>query len=27
VTISRLRSKLGDPPLIETVPRTGYRIS
>jgi DNA-binding response OmpR family regulator len=26
VTISRLRSKLGDPPLIETVPRAGYRI-
>ena len=26
VTISRLRRKLGDPPLIETVP-TGYRIS
>jgi DNA-binding response OmpR family regulator len=27
VTISRLRRKLGDPPLIETVARTGYRIS
>jgi DNA-binding response OmpR family regulator len=26
VTISRLRSKLGDPPLIETVARAGYRI-
>jgi DNA-binding response OmpR family regulator len=26
VTISRLRSKLGDPPLIETVPSAGYRI-
>jgi DNA-binding response OmpR family regulator len=26
VTMSRLRSKLGDPPIIETVPRTGYRI-
>ena len=26
VTISRLRSKLGDPPLIETVPQAGYRI-
>lgn len=26
VTISRLRSKLGDPPLIETVSRSGYRI-
>jgi DNA-binding response OmpR family regulator len=25
-TINRLRSKLGDPPLIETVPRAGYRI-
>ena len=25
-TINRLRSKLGDPPLIETVPRSGYRI-
>jgi DNA-binding response OmpR family regulator len=27
VTISRLRRKLGDPPLIETVPHAGYRIS
>jgi len=27
VTISRLRRKLGDPPMIETVPHTGYRIS
>jgi DNA-binding response OmpR family regulator len=27
VTISRLRVKLGDPPLIETIPRAGYRIS
>ena len=27
VTISRLRRKLGDPPMIETVPRGGYRIS
>jgi DNA-binding response OmpR family regulator len=27
VTISRLRRKLGDPPVIETVPHTGYRIS
>jgi DNA-binding response OmpR family regulator len=27
VTISRLRRKLGDPPLIETVPTAGYRIS
>ena len=26
VTISRLRRKLGDPPAIETVPHTGYRI-
>jgi DNA-binding response OmpR family regulator len=26
VTVSRLRSKLGDPPLIKTVPRVGYRI-
>jgi DNA-binding response OmpR family regulator len=26
ITISRLRTKLGDPPLIETVPRSGYRI-
>lgn len=25
-TINRLRAKLGDPPLIETVPRGGYRI-
>src|SRR3954454_849423 len=25
-TINRLRSKLGDPPLIETVARGGYRI-
>jgi DNA-binding response OmpR family regulator len=27
VTISRLRRKLGDPPLIETVPSGGYRIA
>jgi DNA-binding response OmpR family regulator len=27
VTMSRLRRKLGDPPLIETVPQAGYRIS
>ena len=27
VTISRLRAKLGEPPLIETVARAGYRIS
>ena len=26
VTISRLRRKLGDPPIIETVPGVGYRI-
>ena len=26
ITISRLRTKLGDPPLIETVSRSGYRI-
>ena len=26
VTISRLRRKLGDPPLIETVAKVGYRI-
>jgi DNA-binding response OmpR family regulator len=25
-TMNRLRSKLGEPPLIETVPRAGYRI-
>ncbi len=25
-TMNRLRSKLGDPPVIETVPRAGYRI-
>ena len=26
VTISRLRRKLGDPPVIETLPQAGYRI-
>jgi DNA-binding response OmpR family regulator len=26
MTISRLRAKLGDPPVIETVPAVGYRI-
>jgi DNA-binding response OmpR family regulator len=26
VTIRRLRAKLGEPPIIETVPRGGYRI-
>jgi DNA-binding response OmpR family regulator len=25
-TINRLRAKLGEPPLIQTVPRSGYRI-
>lgn len=25
-TVSRLRSKLGDPPIIETVAKSGYRI-
>jgi DNA-binding response OmpR family regulator len=27
ITISRLRAKLGEPPLIETVARAGYRIA
>ncbi|GAA2911813.1 DNA-binding response regulator [Actinoplanes cyaneus] len=26
IVMSRLRAKLGDPPIIETVPRRGYRI-
>ncbi|HXB64592.1 MAG TPA: response regulator transcription factor [Solirubrobacteraceae bacterium] len=26
VTVRRLRAKLGEPPLIETVPQAGYRI-
>ena len=26
ITVSRLRAKLGEPPLISTVPRSGYRI-
>ncbi|MFD1939118.1 MULTISPECIES: response regulator transcription factor [Nonomuraea] len=26
VTVSRLRRKLGEPPLVETVPQAGYRI-
>jgi DNA-binding response OmpR family regulator len=26
ITVSRLRAKLGDPPIIETVARSGYRI-
>jgi DNA-binding response OmpR family regulator len=25
-TMSRLRAKLGDPPVVETVPKAGYRI-
>ncbi len=25
ITVSRLRAKLGDPPIIETVPQAGYR--
>lgn len=27
ITVSRLRAKLGEPPVIETVPRSGYRIA
>jgi DNA-binding response OmpR family regulator len=27
VTISRLRRRLGEPPVIETVPSVGYRVS
>ena len=27
VTVSRLRRKLGDPPMIETVAQAGYRVS
>jgi DNA-binding response OmpR family regulator len=27
VTISRLRRKLGDPPVIQTIPRVGYHIT
>jgi DNA-binding response OmpR family regulator len=27
VTVNRLRRKLGDPPVIETVPHVGYRIT
>jgi DNA-binding response OmpR family regulator len=27
VTLSRLRRKLGDPPVIETIPNVGYRIT
>jgi DNA-binding response OmpR family regulator len=26
ITVSRLRAKLGEPPLIETIPGLGYRI-
>src|SRR5215468_7786550 len=26
-TVSRLRAKLGDPPIIETIAKSGYRIS
>jgi DNA-binding response OmpR family regulator len=26
ITVSRLRAKLGDPPIIATVARAGYRI-
>jgi DNA-binding response OmpR family regulator len=26
VTVGRLRRKLGDPPLIETMPGVGYRL-
>ena len=26
-TVSRLRAKLGDPPVIETVAKAGYRIA
>jgi DNA-binding response OmpR family regulator len=26
MTISRLRAKLGDPPVIETVAQAGYRV-
>jgi DNA-binding response OmpR family regulator len=26
ITISRLRAKLGEPPLIETVAKSGYRL-
>jgi DNA-binding response OmpR family regulator len=27
VTISRLRRKLGDPPVIKTVPNVGYQVT
>jgi DNA-binding response OmpR family regulator len=26
ITVSRLRAKLGDPPLIDTVRKSGYQI-
>jgi DNA-binding response OmpR family regulator len=26
VTVSRLRSKLGEPPVIQTIPRAGYQV-
>ncbi|MFD1048423.1 winged helix-turn-helix domain-containing protein, partial [Kibdelosporangium lantanae] len=26
ITVSRLRTKLGDPPVIQTVAKAGYRI-
>lgn len=26
ITVSRLRTKLGDPPVIQTVAKSGYRI-
>jgi DNA-binding response OmpR family regulator len=26
ITISRLRAKLGEPPVIQTIARAGYRI-
>ncbi len=26
ITVSRLRAKLGEPPLVQTVPQAGYRI-
>jgi DNA-binding response OmpR family regulator len=27
ITVSRLRAKLGDPPLIATVPKSGYQMA
>ena len=27
ITVSRVRAKLGEPPVIDTVPRAGYRIA